>query len=172
LTVNSLSASEPSSNSRRRLCKIVGAFFAASTIDLASAASPLTPGIAERAALAAFVDTLLPRDGLSGSATDLGIDQQIWTFSKTEPDFRKLLNLGCRWLDMTGGPPFSKLAGDQQFAVVSWMAQSDWNEIPRRFYELMRQISLELYYSNPKAWHGLPIQSPPQPVGYPPSLWA
>lgn len=158
--------------SRRRLCKIVGAFFVGGAVNLAFAAAPLTPGAAEHAALASFVDTLLPRDGLSGSATDLGVDQQIWTFSKTEPDFRKLLNLGCRWLNMTGGPPFSKLAVDQQLAVVSWMAQSDWNEIPRRFYELLRQISLELYYSALSAWHGLPIQNPPQPVGYPPSSWS
>lgn len=172
MTDNLLSPSKSASISRRRLCKIVGAFFVGGSVDLAFAAAPLAPGVTERAALAAFVNTLLPRDGMSGSATDLGVDQQIWTFSKTESDFRKLLNLGCRWLDMTGGPPFSKLAVDQQLVVVSWMAQSDWNGIPRRFYELMRQISLELYYSSPSAWNGLPIHSPPQPVGYPPSSWS
>jgi hypothetical protein len=138
------------------------------SIDLASAATPLTPGAVESAALAAFVDTLLPRDALSGSATDLGIDRQIWEFSKTEPDFRKLVSFGCRWLDMTGGPPFAKLPVDQQITVVSWMAQADWNDVPRRFYELMRQVSVELYYSTPAGWHGLPIQRPPQPLGYPP----
>jgi hypothetical protein len=69
---------------------------------------------------------------------------------------------------MTGGPPFCELAFDQQIAVVNWMAHADWNEVPRRFYELMRQVSIELYYSTPAAWHGLPIQRPPQPLGYPP----
>lgn len=126
------------------------------------------PSAAEQATLAAFLDTLLPRDDLSGSATDLGIDRQLLEFSKTEPDFRKLVEFGCRWLNMTGDVPFSALAGEQQIAIVDWMSRDDWNEIPRRFYELVRQVAVELYYANPAAAQGLALNRSPQPQGYPP----
>jgi hypothetical protein len=161
-------ADELSSTSRRRLYKIVGAFFLGSVIDLASAAALAPPSEEEHATLAAFLDTILPRDELSGSATDLWVDRQLWTFSKTAPDFRKLLDYGCRWLNMTGSTRFSALAREQQIAVVAWMSRADWNEIPRRFYELVRQVAIELYYANPTALKGLPINSSPQPLGYPP----
>lgn len=161
-------ADELSSRSRRRLCKIVGAFFLGSSVKLASAATLAPPDPQERATLAAFLDTLLPRDELSGSATDLGTDRQLWAFSKTAPDFRKLVNYGCRWLNMTGGAQFSDLATEQQIAIVDWMSRADWNEIPRRFYELVRQVAIELYFSNPASVNGLPINRSPQPQGYPP----
>ncbi|NTV69555.1 MAG: gluconate 2-dehydrogenase subunit 3 family protein [Azonexaceae bacterium] len=126
------------------------------------------PSSEESATLSAFLDTLLPSEELSGSATDLGVDRQIWAFSNTTPDFRKLLDYGCRWLNMTGGARFSALASDQQIAIVDWMSRADWNEIPRRFYELVRQVAVELYYSNPAALGGLSIKPSPQPLGYPP----
>lgn len=166
MAANCLPTDGISTPTRRRLCKIVGAFVLGGAV--APLAAAPAPGTAQRAALAAFLDTLLPRDELSGSATDLGLDRQIWSFSNTAPDFRRLLEYGCRWLDMTGGPPFASLTIEQQIAVVNWMANADWNEIPRRFYELMRQVSIELYYSTPTGWRGLPIQRPPQPLGYPP----
>jgi len=163
-----LLADEISSATRRRLCKIVGAIILGSSVKTASAATTPSPGAAERATLAAFLDILLPRDELSGSATDLGVDRQLWAFSINEPDFRKLVDYGCRWLNMTGGKQFQVLASDQQVAVVEWMSRADWSEIPRRFYELVRQLAIELYFANPAAWKGLPISRPPQPVGYPP----
>ena len=168
MTASPLTSGELSSASRRRLCKIVGAFFLGSAINLASAAALAPPGKEERTTLAAFLDTLLPRDELSGSATDLGIDRQLWAFSTSEPDFRKLVDYGCRWLNMTGSSPFPALAIEQQIAVVDWMSRADWNEIPRRFYELVRQVAIELYYSNPAALNGQPINRSPQPLGYPP----
>lgn len=162
---------ELSSASRRRLYKIVGAFLLGCTIEVASAPAMASPRGEEQATLAAFLDTLLPRDQLSGSATDLGVDRQLWAFANTSADFRKLVDYGCRWLNMTGGAQFSDLASEQQIAVVDWMSRADWNEIPRRFYELVRQVSVELYYSNPAALGGLPIKRSPQPEGYPPP-WA
>lgn len=159
---------ELSSESRRRLCKIVGAFFLGASIRQVSAASVAPASERERATLAAFLNTLLPADELSGSATDLGVDGKLWAFAKTAADFRKLVDYGCRWLNMTGGTQFADLPGDQQIAVVDWMSRADWNEIPRRFYELVRQVAIELYYSNPEASKDLPINRSPQPMGYPP----
>jgi hypothetical protein len=57
---------------------------------------------------------------------------------------------------------------DDQIKIVQWMSEADWNQIPRRFYELMRQVAIEVYYTDPAAWAGLALQRPPQPFGYPP----
>lgn len=154
---------------RRRLLKIVGAFFCAHAVWPAEAKAPTLP--AQRVTLAAFLDVLLPRDALSGSATDLQVDAQLLALAKSDARLARLIGLGCQWLNLTGGPPFAQLTPEQQIAVVDWMSQSDWNEIPRRFYELVRQLASELYFSDPRSWVGLPIQRPPQPAGYPPP-WA
>ena len=154
--------------SRRRLLKIVGVFFLGQTFDISPVQAASSPSTLERTTFSAFLDVLLPRDSLSGSATDLKVDEQLWEFSDTEARFRRLVELGCQWLNLTGGPPFEELSAEQQIAIVEWMASSDWNQVPRRFYELVRQTAVELYYSNPRAWKGLPIERPPQPFGYPP----
>jgi hypothetical protein len=153
---------------RRRLLKIVGAFFLGQTLDVSSALAAAKLSPLEQTTFAAFLDVLLPRDVLSGSATDLRVDAQLWALSDTEVRFRHLIALGCQWLNITGGPPFAKLATKQQIAVVEWMSHSDWDQVPRRFYELVRQTAVEVYYSDPAAWRGLPIDRPPQPLGYMP----
>lgn len=151
---------------RRRLLKIVGAFFLGRTFDISPALAAPVPSALDRATFAAFLDILLPRDILSGSATDLRVDEKLWLLSDSEARFRRLVVLGCQWLNMTGGPPFTDLVVEQQVAVVEWMSQSDWDEVPRRFYELVRQTAVEVYYSDPSAWRGLSIERPPQPLGY------
>ena len=151
---------------RRRLLKIVGAFFLGQAFDISPALAAPAPSALERATFAAFLDVLLPRDALSGSATDLRVDEQLWALSKTEARYRRLIALGCQWLNMTGGPPFTELTAEQQIAVVEWMSHSDWGQVPRRFYELVRQTAVEVYYSDPAAWRGLSIDRPPQPLGY------
>lgn len=156
------------SATRRRLCQVVGAFFLGFPLSPTHAAAPAKN---ERATIAAFLDILLPRDALSGSASDLGVHDRLLAFARTDANFGRLLSLGSQWLNMTGGEPFAVLSGDQQSAIATWMSTADWNEIPRRFYELVRQIAIELYFTQPAAWAGLPIFRPPQPLGYPPP-WA
>ena len=153
---------------RRQLLKVVGAFFLTHAADIRPAWAASAPTKLQRATFAAFVDVLLPADALSVSATDLQVDDKLWQISGLDSRFHRLLNLGCTWLDMTGGAGFADLTPDQQIAVVQWMSSADWNEVPRRFYELVRQTAVEAYYSDPQAWAGLPLLRPPQPVGYPP----
>lgn len=155
---------------RRRLCQVVGAFFLGLGTPL-EPAHAATPAKNERATVRAFLDILLPRDALSGSANDLGVHDKLLAFARTDASFGRLLSVGSQWLNMTGSVPFARLSGDQQTAIVTWMSAADWNEIPRRFYELVRQIAIELYFSQPGSWAGLPISRPPQPLGYPPP-WA
>ncbi|WP_173066655.1 gluconate 2-dehydrogenase subunit 3 family protein [Sulfurimicrobium lacus] len=157
----------PASQARRRLLKIIGVFFIRYAFDAGPALASATTGL-ERSTFAAFLDMLLPRDEFSGSATDLHVDEKLWEVSRSDPRFRRLIGLGCQWLNMTGGPPFAALSGEQQYALVDWMAHSDFDQVPRRFYELVREAAIEMYYSQPEAWHGLSIQNPPQPLGYKP----
>lgn len=155
------------SQTRRRLLKVVGVFFLSHTIEI-KAASVTAPTDLERSTFATFLDVLLPRDEFTGSATDLHVDRELLSFAESDPRFKRLIELGCQWLNMTGGPPFAKLTTEQQIALVDWMTSSDFNQIPRRFYELVRLTAIEMYFSQPAAWHGLAIKRPPQPTGYPP----
>lgn len=153
--------------SRRQLLKLAGVFVLTGGLGAAPAWAFIVPSRLERRTLAIFVDVLIPRDALSGSATELGVDVRLWDLAKKSGTFRLLLGSGCHWLNQTGGPPFAELSPEQKTLVVEWMETSDWNEIPRRFYELVRQAAVELYFSQPAAWAGLPIRQPPQPRGYP-----
>lgn len=121
--------------------------------------------------LAAFLDTLLPRDATSGSASDLAIPNAILTESHNDPLFTRLLQVGCQWLDLAAEGRFADATPRVREVIVAWAAESDWDGVPRRFYELLRQRALERYYSNPAAWGGLPLTRPPQPIGYP-EPWA
>lgn len=154
---------------RRQLLKTVGAFFMVYGLDIhAENLSLSAPSRSETETLSAFVDVLIPRDQYSGSATDCQVDKQIWSLAESSENFRRLLALGCEGLNATDGPPFSELSYQQQYKLVSWMAESDWNHVPRRFYEIVRQTALSLYYAQPETWQGLSISAPPQPNGYPP----
>lgn len=155
-------------NLRRRLLKVVGAFFVANALPATPAFSATPSSKEERRSFAAFLNVLLPRDVLSGSATDVQVDKKLWAFAQRDSNFKRLVVLGSQWLNMTGQGNFADLSVDDQIAVVHWMSTSDWNQIPRRFYELVRQAAIEIYYSDPLALGGLAIQAPPQPLGYPP----
>lgn len=154
---------------RRQLLKALGVFFASYSVDAnAESLSLEMPTASEQETLSAFLDVLIPRDQQTGSATDLQVDKQIWSVAESSQDFRRLIVSGCDWLNETGGPPFHQLDDEQQYSVVAWMSESDWQYTPRRFYDLLRSTALSLYYSQSAAWEGLPIKRPPQPEGYPP----
>jgi len=153
---------------RRRLLKVIGAFFLAVTLPVAPASAETQSSATKRHTFTAFLNILLPRDVHTGSASDLKVDRILWVFAALDPRFSRLIDLGCLWLNMTGTGRFDDLSIADRNTVVEWMANSDWNQIPRRFYELVRQLAVEIYYSDPGALGGLPIKSPPQFLGYPP----
>ncbi|NNK78023.1 MAG: hypothetical protein HKP40_04845 [Litoreibacter sp.] len=118
--------------------------------------------------LAAFVDILLPADDLSPAASALGVPAELEEFGRDEPQFGRLLAVGTSWLNQTGSGPFHALTPGDQALVVDWMSRSDFNQIPRRFFHLVRLVSIELYYARPEAIAGFPVAVAPQPDGYPP----
>jgi hypothetical protein len=154
---------------RRQILQSVGVFFAAHSFNLsAEVLNQGAPSNSEKTTLAAFVDVLIPKDRFTGSATDLQVDVQLWALADSSEKLRQLLAAGCEWLNQTGGPPFSELKYKQQYKLVAWMAESDWENVPRLFYEIVRSSAMRFYYAQPAAWDGLAIDRPPQPVGYSP----
>lgn len=155
---------------RRCLLKAVGVFFAGVHLseDTVAAIQSPQPSNLRLKTLAVFLDTLLPRDEHGGSATDFNIDKKLWEDATESWHFRLLLESGIQWLNKSDGPSFPDLDEKQRIAVVERMSRSGPDEIPNRFYRRIRQKAIVLYYSDPRSWKGLPIDSPPQPRGYPP----
>ncbi len=152
---------------RRRILKSVAAFFTAYGTGVSAESFSLEkPSVSEKETLAAFLDVLIPRDRITGSATDLQVDRQLWSLAESSDNFRRLLAIGCEWLNKTDSVPFSQLTYKQQYKLITWMSESDWQYVPRRFYEIVRNTSMSLYYSQPEARQGLPMHLAPQPEGY------
>jgi hypothetical protein len=139
---------------------------------LAAKSSTATPSATHlEATLAAYLDTLLPRDEVSPSASDLGLHRQILAESRSSRLQSRLIRAGCHWLDQAAEGSFTAATPEVRVVIVSWMSTSAWDQIPRRFYEILRQRVIELYYARTDTLGGLPIRQPPQPDGYP-QPWA
>jgi hypothetical protein len=122
----------------------------------------------ERGTLAGFVDTLLPADDLSPSASSLGVHDDILSFSAQVPRLPDLLHGGASWLNATGGARFEALSEGDRNKVVAWMSRSDGSQAPYRFFEVVRLLAVEFYYAHAEAIAGFPLNEAPQPRGYPP----
>lgn len=158
-------------HSRRLVLKKLGAFLASASLCPTVLNAASEPAALRPEAFSAFVDTLLPEDTVSPSATQVGVTQDLLELAVEGGQYRKLITLGCGWLDLTAGGTFDTLSESDQINVVQWMSTADWNQIPRRFYHLTRQAAIELYYSGTYATIGLPLNVAPQPDGYLPP-WA
>jgi hypothetical protein len=123
-----------------------------------------------RSALEAYVDILLPGEAGAPPASALGVAAEIEALAPEGTDFRRLISLGTAWLDdvQTGGQPggFAAMPVDAQAQVVAWMAAAPYDEIPGRFYHVLRLFAGELYYVRPEARVGFPLNPAPQPAGY------
>jgi len=153
---------------RRLFLKTAGAFLLWRSLNPIHAQAASTPTKIERKTFATFLNVLIPADEFTGSATDLQVDKKLWELSESDQNLRRLIEVGCKWLNLTGGPPFTELTSEQQLLVVKWMSESDRNQVPRRFYNLIRVAAIQHYYSDPASWNGFAINRPPQPFGYPP----
>jgi hypothetical protein len=133
-----------------------------------AAAWPQTPGGPDTATLSAFVDTLLPEDAVSPAASTLGVPDAILDFSADVSGLGDLISGGTAWLNKTGGPPFAQLPEQDRTRLITWMAESDPAGGPNRFYEVVRLLAVEFYFARPEAISGFPLNTAPQPRGYPP----
>ncbi len=141
---------------------------------LSAGLAPLLPpaGVAaapgDLASLGAVLDTLLPADAFGPAATALGAEVQIVAFLGENGPLRQLFGLALGWMDGLEDRPFRDLPPPRQAAIVAAMADSDFNQIPGRFYHILRALAVEYTYAAPGALGGLPLHPAPQPDGYPP----
>lgn len=122
-------------------------------------------GADQPAALSAFIDHLIPADELTPAASALRVPGLIWQQARSDADLRRLIEVVCTWMDRYG-EGFAALQFDEREALVAWMAKAPWESPQRRFFHLVRDRALTLYYTQPASWKGLPIQRPPQPIGH------
>lgn len=156
----------PAQISRRLAIKRLGSLvIAAGTLPPAMTSAQISNDINEKT-FSSFIDVLLPADNLSASGTGAGVSYDLLEFTKNSDLYWRLANLGCAWLDTTGADGFGSLSSHDQIKIVEWMAKSDWNNVPRRFYHLTRQAAMSLYFSGAYATSGLPLNESPQPIGY------
>ena len=122
-------------------------------------------------ALAPYLDTLLPADRWSPSATGLAIDDRFKEKAARDPGYRRLLVHGCRMLDRVarrlGGSDFAALPESKREALVAFLEVTPPESAPRRFFETTRRDAFLHYYTRPESWAGLGYDGPPQPAGFP-----
>lgn len=160
------------SNRRRFLGLTLAAAIFAQVRALLAAASGRPAGGDDRLkALAPYLDTLLPADRWSPSATGLGVDALLAAKAARDAGYRRLLVDGCGRLDRgarrLGGRDFAALPERRREALVTLIAMARPGSAQRIFFETTRSDAFVYYYARPESWAGLGYDGPPQPNGYP-----
>lgn len=132
------------------------------------AAAQTTLDASHAATLQILVGGLLPQDEFSPSAAALGVHLQIISDARQDPALAILISDGCRWLNQSFGA-LSALDAAQIERLLQAMSEADWDVGPRIFYHQLRDRTMMYYYADPRAWNGLSVHRPPQPLGYPES---
>lgn len=119
--------------------------------------------------LRVFVDALLPADAQTPAASALNVHTLIMNDADKDPALRLLIQEGVRWLEQSVGE-LAALKPDQMLRLLNAMSDADWDSGPRNFFYHIRDRAVMHYYADPRAWAGLAIQRPPQPLGYPDAI--
>jgi hypothetical protein len=112
-----------------------------------------------------FLDHLIPADALSPSASGLQVDRQLWSEVRQDAEYLRLVVFGCQWLDRYHPLGFAGLSEPEREKLLTWMSQAPWEAPQRRFFDLVRDHAMTLYYLQPQARHGTLLEAPPQPMG-------
>ena len=119
--------------------------------------------------LAAYLDTLIPRDQ-TPSAVDLGGLDHLMALSRKNKRWRLLIQLGAAWLDANAKQHFDRLfaeldttARDQ---VIEHASQGKRSTLEYAFFSRTKDIVFRHYYSQAAVWPSLGYDGPPQPRGF------
>ncbi len=148
--------------SRRELLTL----FLAGIFPLDLTASPQPEGSSDELVIRAFVDTLIPADNTTPSASTLGVDLEITNKTQEDAAYGRFIRLGCRWLNYQSGGDFTTLPHQHQTQVIEWMENAASHTIPAQFFTRIRHAAMAHYYSQPASWKGLGLNNPPQPLGH------
>jgi gluconate 2-dehydrogenase gamma chain len=131
----------------------------------------------EMATIAVLSDIIIPKDDVSGSATDAKVPDFIEFIVKDKPEFQTPMRGGLRWLDLQMlklyGKPFKDCADDEQVAIVDAIAYPKKAKPEMKqgvsFFNLMRNLTATGFYSSeigikdvgyagnkPNQWNGVP----------------
>lgn len=131
----------------------------------------------EMATIAVLADIIIPRDEVSGSATDAKVPDFIEFMVKDKPELQTPMRGGLRWLDMQmakqHGKSFKDCTGEQQIAMVDAIAYPKKAKPEMKqgvsFFNLMRNLTASGFYTSeigikdmgyagnkPNQWNGVP----------------
>lgn len=131
----------------------------------------------EMATIAILADIIVPKDAVSGSATDAKVPDFIEFIVKDMPDHQIPMRGGLKWLDIYSYKKFKKafkdLSSKQQIEIVDEIAypKKAKPELAQgvSFFSLMRNLTLTGFYTSeigvkdigyagnaPNQWNGVP----------------
>jgi hypothetical protein len=131
----------------------------------------------EMATIAVLADIIVPKDEVSGSATEAGVPEFIEFIVKDMPEHQTPMRGGLRWLDIQSHKRFEKSFKDcsekQQLELVDAIAypKKAKPEMAQgvSFFNLMRNLTLTGFYTSemgvndigykgnmPNQWNGVP----------------
>ncbi|MGN6401306.1 MAG: gluconate 2-dehydrogenase subunit 3 family protein [Flavisolibacter sp.] len=131
----------------------------------------------EMTTMAVLADIIIPRDEVSGSATDAKVPDFIEFMVKDKPELQTPMRGGLRWLDLQMvkqyNKPFKEATAQQQIAMVDQIAYPKKAKPEMKqgvsFFNLMRNLTASGFYTSeigikdmgyvgnkPNQWNGVP----------------
>lgn len=131
----------------------------------------------EMATIAVLSDIIIPRDEVSGSATDAKVPDFIEFIVKEKKEFQTPLRGGLRWLNLQSvklfEKPFTEISPQQQITLVDAIAYPNKAKPEMKqgvsFFSLMRNLTATGFYTSeigvkdvgymgnrPNQWNGVP----------------
>ena len=131
----------------------------------------------EMATIGVLSDIIIPRDDVSGSATDAKVPDFIEFIVKDKPEHQTPMRGGLRWLDLQSnkqfGKPFTDVTAQQQLQLVDQIAYPNKAKPELKqgvsFFNLMRNLTATGFYTSqigikdigyvgntPNQWNGVP----------------
>lgn len=121
----------------------------------------------------AFIDTLIPEDAISESASTYGVDNAILKFADSHEEYKLLILQGCEWLNAAAkyeGNRSGRFADQSEKTRVNILkvAENTGNGRagPARFLKTVLSHANSIYYAQPEVWKTLAYDGPPQPNGF------
>lgn len=114
----------------------------------------------EMATITVLADIIIPKDEVSGSASDAKVPDFIEFIVKDQPEHQTPMRGGLRWLDLKClnlyGKPFTGCTAQQQIEIVDQIAYPEKAAPEMKqgvaFFNLMRDLTASGFYSTEMGW--------------------
>lgn len=123
--------------------------------------------LAAQPVLEALVDTIIPADEFGPAASETGAVEAIWSSMEGRLTDRLRLRMMFAWLNLSAGGSFARTGLSERSALLAAMAAKPFDDPRRRFYEWIRERTMQHYYGSAARAEALGFVGAPQPMGYP-----